>query len=178
MGTAEQQDHLAVHSRSAAFGAGSRNNAPSLHLSMVSKYSDKDCRMPLRTVVAAVFLIGAASTASARPLLDNASPAAGTTVRHPPSHIALSFTEVLSPYGSDAVVRNASGGVVSSGKARVVGNKALMQVPVNSLPSGKYRVEWYATSVDRHQNQGSFSFIVGSDETTGRGARPVHRRRN
>jgi len=131
--------------------------------------------MPLRTVMAAVFLIGAASVASARPLLDHASPAAASTVRHPPSHIALSFTEILSPSGSDAVVRNASGGVVSSGKARVVGNKARMQVPVNSLPPGKYRVEWYATSTDRHQNQGSFSFIVGGIESTARADAPRHR---
>ncbi len=80
------------------------------------------------------------------------------------------------PSGSDAVVRNSSGGVVSAGKARVIGNKAQMQVPVNALPPGKYRVEWYVTSADRHQNQGSFSFTVGDKETVGRATRPVHRR--
>ncbi len=65
------------------------------------------------------------------------------------------------PSGSDAVVRNATGGIVSSGKARVIGNKAQLQVPVNSLSPGKYRVEWYATSSDKHPSQGSFAFVVG-----------------
>jgi hypothetical protein len=35
---------------------------------------------------------------------------------------------------------------------------------VNLLPPGKYRVEWDATSTDRHQNQGSFNFGVGGKE--------------
>ncbi len=78
--------------------------------------------------------------------------------------------------GSDAVVRNVSGNVVSSGKARVVGNKAQMQVPVTSLTPGKYRVEWYVTSADRAHNQGSFTFVVGSKEREGRSTRPAHRR--
>jgi methionine-rich copper-binding protein CopC len=79
--------------------------------------------------------------------------------------------------GSDAVVRNASGGVASSGKARLVAHKTEMQVPVNSLPPGKYRVEWNAVSADKHQNQGSFNFVVGSKESVGKSTAPVHRRR-
>ncbi len=66
------------------------------------------------------------------------------------------------PSGSDAVVRDATGAVVSSGKPRVDGKKAEMQVPVKQLSPGKYRVEWYATSPDKHPNQGSFNFVVGN----------------
>jgi methionine-rich copper-binding protein CopC len=128
-------------------------------------------------VVAALLLVGAASAAYARPVLTHASPAAGSTARHAPSQIALSFTEALLPSGSDAVVRNASGGVVSSGKARVIGNKAQLEVPVKSLAPGKYRVEWFVTSTDKHQNQGSFNFVIGSKETVGRGTEPHHRHR-
>ncbi len=117
--------------------------------------------MLLRLVLTIVLLIGGVSTAWARPVLDHASPAAGSTLRHAPSQVALSFTEVLLP-SSDAVVRNATGGVVSSGKARIIGNKGEMHVPVNSLSPGKYRVEWYATSASRHPNQGSFNFVVGN----------------
>ena len=134
--------------------------------------------MAARTVLAILLLIGGASASSARPLLDHSSPAAGSTVRHAPSHIALSFTETLLPSGSDAVVRNASGGVVSSDKARLVGHRTEMQVPVNSLPPGKYRVEWNAVSADKHQNQGSFNFVVGSKESVGKSAAPAHRRRH
>jgi copper resistance protein C len=118
-------------------------------------------RMLLRLFLITVLFIGGASCA--RPVLDHASPAAGSTLPHTPSQVALSFTEALLPSDSDAVVRNATGGVVSSGKARITGNKGEMQVPVNSLSPGKYRVEWYATSVDRHSNEGSFNFMVGDN---------------
>jgi methionine-rich copper-binding protein CopC len=131
--------------------------------------------MAARTVLAVLLLIGGASASSARPLLDHSSPAAGSTVRHAPSQVVLSFTQTLLPSGSDAVVRNASGGVVSSGKARLIGHKTEMQVPVNSLPPGKYRVEWNAISADKHQNQGSFNFVIGSKESVGRSVRPVRR---
>jgi methionine-rich copper-binding protein CopC len=133
--------------------------------------------MYLRAAIAALFLLSGASISSARPLLEHASPGVGSTVRHAPREIALSFNEVLLPSGSDAVVRKASGGLVSAGKARVVGNKTHMQVPVKSLPPGKYRVEWYATSADRHSSQGSFNFIIGSRETVGRGTPPAEHHR-
>ncbi len=96
--------------------------------------------MLLRLAVLTLFSISYASTSDARPLLDHASPSAGSTVSRPPSHVALSFTEALLPSDSDAVVRNATGGIVSSGKARLIGNKAQLQVPVDSLSPGKYRV--------------------------------------
>jgi methionine-rich copper-binding protein CopC len=117
--------------------------------------------MLLRLILIAVLFIGGVSASRARPVLDHAAPAAGSTLRHAPSQVALSFTEVLLP-SSDAVVRNATGGVVSSGKARIIANKGEMRVPVNSLSPGKYRVEWYATSPDKHPNQGSFNFVVGN----------------
>jgi methionine-rich copper-binding protein CopC len=129
--------------------------------------------MALRAVLCALLLIGVvASPASARPRLDHASPAAGSTVHRAPSQIALTFTEVLLQSGSDAVVRKASGAVVSSGKARVVGNKTQLQVPVSSLSPGKYRVEWIATAADRTKNQGSFTFEFGGNEPP----RKSHRR--
>lgn len=112
----------------------------------------------------AVLLIAGMSGAGARPLLERTTPVVGSNVRHAPSQILLSFTEVLSPSASDAVVRNASGAVVSSGKSRVVGNKAQLQVPVSALPPGKYRVEWYATSTNKDHTQGSFSFVVGGEK--------------
>ncbi len=132
-------------------------------------------RMFLRLVLTIVLLIGSISASWARPVLDHASPAAGSTLRHAPSQVALSFTEVLLP-DSDAVVRNASGSVVSSGKVSIIGKKGEMQVPVmHSLSPGKYRVEWYATSPDRHPNQGSFNFVVSDNHprraaTTGEGS--------
>jgi methionine-rich copper-binding protein CopC len=121
--------------------------------------------MIARSAFAILLLLGVAGSASARPLLDESSPPAGSTLRRPPAQVSLSFNQALLPSGSDAVVRNASGAVVSSGKSRVSGNKAQVQVPLSSLPSGKYRVEWFATSLDKSHSQGSFSFIVGHDDS-------------
>ena len=137
--------------------------------------------MLVRLVMAVLLLVGGAPASLARRLLDQASPRPGGSVRRAPSHVALSFTERLLPSRSDAVVRSATGAVVSSGKARVIDNKE-MQVPVNSLPPGKYKVEWFATSTESHSNQGSFTFVVGDSRakrpsTTGQGSshdRPVH----
>ncbi len=132
----------------------------------------------LRSAVTMLALIGAASGVSARPVLDHASPASGTIVHRSPPHVSLSFSEVLVPSGSDAVVRNATGGIVSSGKARVVDNKAQLQVPVSSLAPGKYKVEWYATSPDKSHSQGSFTFIVGSEATAARARERSHKSRS
>jgi copper transport protein len=135
-------------------------------------------RVPvLARAAATLLLVGAASGASARPMLDHASPAAGSIVARSPARVSLSFSEVLVPSGSDAVVRNATGGVVSAGKARVVDNKAQLEVPVSSLPAGKYKVEWYATSPDKRHNQGSFTFVVGSDASAARASARSHKSR-
>ncbi len=124
--------------------------------------------MPLRVAIAGFLLVISASASLARPLLDHASPGPGSSVLRAPSQIALSFTERLLPSRSDAVVRSATGAVVSSGKTRLIENRE-MQVPVNSLPPGKYKVEWFATSTESRSNQGSFTFVVG-DSTTKRAA--------
>jgi methionine-rich copper-binding protein CopC len=130
--------------------------------------------MLVRLVMAVLLLVGGASASLARRLLDQASPRPGGSVRRAPSHVALSFTERLLPSRSDAVVRSATGAVVSSGKARVIDNKEI-QVPVNSLSPGKYKVEWFATSAEKQSNQGSFTFVVGDSTakrpaTTGQGS--------
>jgi methionine-rich copper-binding protein CopC len=122
--------------------------------------------MTLRNAVFTLLLIGIPSSASARPVLEHASPATGSFVRKGPGQLLLSFNQALLPSGSDAVVRNASGGVISSGKSLLLGDKTKLQVPLSSLPPGKYRVEWYATSADRSHSQGSFTFVVGDDEGT------------
>jgi methionine-rich copper-binding protein CopC len=145
---------------------------------LTTKRCVRSCSRKRSMAIALLLLVGAASASLARPLLDQASPQPGSALRRAPSHVALSFTEPLLPARSDAVVRSATGAVVSSGKARLVGNKE-MQVPVNSLPPGKYKVEWLATSTESRSNQGSFIFSVGDSAaeratTTGQGS--SHRR--
>ncbi len=119
--------------------------------------------MILRSGLAALVLISVSANATARPVLDHASPSPGSIVHRRPSEVVLTFKQLLLPSGTEAVVRNGSGAIVSSGKSRVTSAKAQLEVPVGPLPPGKYRVEWYATSTDRQHGQGSFSFTVAED---------------
>ena len=95
---------------------------------------------------------------------EHALPASGSILRQAPSEVALSFSEALVPSDTDAAVRGWGGGIVSSGKARVIGKEGEVKVPVKPLSPGKYRVEWYATSMDKRHAQGSYNFVVGTKE--------------
>src|SRR4051794_16498691 len=107
------------------------------------------------TSIAVVLLVGCASASLARPLLDQASPTPASTAASCAFPRCIVLSEPLLPARSDAVVRSATGAVVSTGKARVIDNKEL-QVPVTPLTPGKYKVEWSATSTESRSNQGSF----------------------
>ena len=115
-----------------------------------------------RTALVALLLVTGASVAHARPLLEHTSPTSVSAIHEAPSKISLSFSDALVPSHTDAVVRNASGGIVSSGKARVMGKEGKIEVPVKPLSPGKYRVEWYATAADKRPAQGSYNFVVGA----------------
>ena len=130
--------------------------------------------MALRLGLVALLCLASASISQARPLLEHASPASGSAVRNAPSEIELSFSEALVPLATDAVVRDASGRVVNSGKALVTGKAGKISVPVKSLPPGKYRVEWYVTSANEQHAQGSYNFIVGGIEQRKQGRRHAH----
>jgi copper transport protein len=130
-----------------------------------------------KCIIALLLLTSVSASLQARPLLENASPASGEAVGNPPSHILLSFSEALVPSSTDAVVRNASGGVVSSGKARVSAKEGRVKIPVKKLPPGKYRVEWYATSAGERHAQGSFSFVVGNKDDGQQRGKHIHRHR-
>ena len=129
--------------------------------------------MRLRVILVALLLLTSPAILHARPLLERASPASGGVVHNAPPYIALSFSEALVPSGTDAVVRNVSGGVVSSGKVRVIGKDGQIEVPLQPLSPGKYRVEWYATSPDKRHAQGSYYFVVSTKETNKHGGRRV-----
>ena len=118
----------------------------------------------LRSSLTCLLLLASVSELQARPVLKGASPAPGAAVYNAPSQISLSFSEALVPSGTDAVVREAGGGVVSSGKARVAAREGQIKVSVKRLVPGKYRVEWYATSAGDRHAQGSYSFVVGAEQ--------------
>jgi len=114
------------------------------------------------TSSAIVAIFGAAS-ALAHAHLVRATPAAGGTVRMPPSEVTLRFNEKLEAAFSSVVVRDAMGKQVDKGDATVdKGDRTLMRVLLQQpVAPGVYKVEWKAMSADTHKIDGSFTFKVG-----------------
>ncbi|EBY8644618.1 copper homeostasis periplasmic binding protein CopC [Salmonella enterica subsp. enterica] len=94
--------------------------------------------------------------------LKSADPAAESTVDSAPGQLTLHFTEALEPTFSTAGVTDSQGKTVKTQKA-VVGDadKSALIIPLeNTLPSGKYTVNWHVVAVDGHKTQGDYTFTV------------------
>ncbi len=108
----------------------------------------------------ALSLLPAAARAHAH--LDHAAPAIGGAVAAAPNEVVLWFTEDLEPAFSTVEVRDASGAVVSNGKAQLDATQHTeLRVPLKAVPPGTYKVIWRVLSVDTHRTQGDFTFRVG-----------------
>ena len=119
-------------------------------------------RPALRFALLAAFALGGSTSAAlAHAFLDRAAPAVGSTVRTSPPTVRMWFTEALEPAFSGASVVDAKGRPVTSGKARVAdGGHMVLEVPLQTLPAGRYTVSWEVVSVDTHKTTGTFSFVV------------------
>ena len=114
------------------------------------------------SLIVAAFVAALPSAALAHATLNRAMPPVGSSQAAAPSEVVLSFTEDLEPTFSTIEVRNESGAVVSSGKARVdPKQRTQLRVGLKSLPPGTYKVIWRILSVDTHRTQGDFTFRVG-----------------
>jgi hypothetical protein len=103
--------------------------------------------------------IACCSTPSfAHAFLQHAEPAAGATLKAPPSRITLSFSEKLEPVFSGIAVTDSFGRNVEAG-APAVGGKSMV-APLRPLPPGRYRVLWHVVSVDAHRTEGAYSFVI------------------
>jgi copper resistance protein C len=115
----------------------------------------------MRTAPLAVLLAGLAVPAWAHSFPRTEIPPAGSTVNTAPAAVTINFTEALEPAFSSLQVLNASGRRVDKNDAHLApGDAKQYSVDVQSLPPGKYRVVWHATSVDTHKTQGSYTFTV------------------
>ena len=100
--------------------------------------------------------------ALAHAMLDRAMPPVGSSQATAPREVVLSFTGALEPAFSTIEVRDASGAMVSSGKAQVdAKQRTHLRVPLKPLAPGTYKVIWRVMSVDTHRTQGEFTFKVG-----------------
>jgi copper resistance protein C len=110
---------------------------------------------------AALALTLACGHAFAHAQLQKAIPAVGGTVA-PPSEIRLEFSEGVEPKFSKVTLTGADGTAVPLGPPKVEGaDGAVLIAPIGKpLAPGAYKVQWRAVSVDSHQTQGTFDFIV------------------
>ena len=101
------------------------------------------------------------SFAHAHASLVRSSPSSGAVLAQAPSEIRLSFNEAIEGRFSSVTVTRSDGQKVPSGRASVDSQKRSdLIVSLPALRSGKYQVNWRATSADSHRIQGNFSFEV------------------
>lgn len=123
--------------------------------------------MPARALTGCLFgavgaLLLSATAAAAHPKLEASDPAANGHVSVAAKEIRLDFSEAVSPAFSGAVLKNAKGQAVSTGKASVdPKDKTVLVVPLKAkLAPGDYTVEWHAVSSDTHRITGKFTFMA------------------
>jgi methionine-rich copper-binding protein CopC len=109
-------------------------------------------------ILSLVFLTVSAAAVHAHATLAHASPSVGSTTSATPHEVILTFTERLEAAFSNLTVVDASGSLVSQGKAQVSDNT--MRIGLKPLNAGLYKVNWRAVSTDTHRIEGSFTFRV------------------
>lgn len=107
-----------------------------------------------------VALIASAGPASAHAFLKSALPPVGSTVRQAPARLVIAFTENVEPLFSTVTVKDAAGTDMSAGKLSAGSDAAHLELPLQSLKPGTYKVIWHATSTDTHKTKGDFTFSV------------------
>jgi len=116
-------------------------------------------RCAAAAVLAVLFAVTGASTASAHTELTNAVPAAGVSLQRTPGSIQLSFTEPIDAELASVVVLGPKGENLTVGPARQSGS-GLMQPITATREPGRIRVAYRVISLDGHPVSGRYSFTV------------------
>jgi len=99
--------------------------------------------------------------AGAHAFPDHSDPRVGSTVEKVPSSVQVWFDGEIEPVFSTMRVENDDKQRVDKGDARVsAGNGRLLEVSVDPLPPGRYRVYWSVVARDGHRTDGDFRFRV------------------
>jgi methionine-rich copper-binding protein CopC len=116
----------------------------------------------LWAVFAAVGLLFAAPQhALAHASLQDASPSADAVVETAPNTVQLFFSTSIEAAFSKVRVLDKAGKQVDRGNAKVSGsNNNVLEVGLQPLSSGTYRVVWNIVSRDGHKANGEYSFTI------------------
>lgn len=121
--------------------------------------------------LAAIVSVAQAPTAAAHAKYDSSVPASNSTVTEAPTVVTVHFAEEVNPAGSDLIVYDTKGKVVSTGAGKVDTSDAkTMTVPMAGDDSESYMVVWHTVSLDDGDPAvGAFVFNVGSPAKAGDG---------
>jgi methionine-rich copper-binding protein CopC len=106
--------------------------------------------------------LGVVNASSAHARLAASDPTAGAILQKSPTTISLTFSEELEPAFSHLTATDLSGQSVQLEAEEVGGDNGaeLTARPANSLPSGRYNVQWQVLSKDGHKTLGATMFVV------------------
>jgi methionine-rich copper-binding protein CopC len=108
---------------------------------------------------AAIALVPAAAFAHGK--LENAVPAADSTLDAAPDALRLTFNEDLESTFSTVKVSDATGAAVTREKAKVdASSPRVLTVALPKLSSGSYSVQWAVMTHDAHKTKGTYTFQV------------------
>jgi copper transport protein len=118
----------------------------------------------LGLVLAMGVLIFHIPTAAAHAKYTSSDPAANSTVTHAPGVVTVHFAEDVNPVGSDLLVYDTKGKIVSTAAGKVEASDAkTMTVPMTGDDSESYMVVWHTVSLDDGDPAvGAFIFNVGT----------------
>ena len=103
----------------------------------------------------------AVAQAHAHAFVDHAQPPVGATVKQMPREVRIWFTEAIEPAFSSIQVFDAAGKQIDKKDAHPdPSNRSLLQISLQPLGPGTYKVVWRVVSVDTHVTKGDFTFQV------------------
>jgi methionine-rich copper-binding protein CopC len=116
----------------------------------------------LASIILALALAAAASTAIAHPLPRAASPTPNAVLTSSPPEIRITFSESLVGAFSGLELKDSAGKAVAIGAATVDrrDDKQLAAPVTTPLSPGTYTVDWHAVGADTHHVSGHYTFAV------------------
>jgi copper resistance protein C len=98
---------------------------------------------------------------SAHVFLERSIPAVGSRIHSAPAAVRICFTEAVDPALSSIQVFDATGKSVGKKDPHSDrSNRSLLQISLQPLGPGTYKVVWAAVSIDTHVTKGDFRFQV------------------
>lgn len=115
----------------------------------------------LATLLGAVFLAILPGYAAAHAFLERSQPGDGAVVTPAPASVQLWFSRAVEPAFSSIRVEDPKGKQVDKGKPAVNDkDPKLLEVGLQPLTAGSYKVIWHIVALDGHKAKGEFTFTV------------------